>query len=275
MRYYLPILLVMALAPQLSNAELQERRIVSVGGVVTEILYALGAGDSVVAVDTSSTYPPSAASLPKVGYHRTLSSEGIFSLKPDLIVLTEEAGPPVVITQLQASKTPLLKIAAPESFSELYTAIETIGDAIDAGEEAAALRSTLSQQESQLTSQVKEIASSPRPRVLFVMQHGNTAPLVAGTDTSASRMISLIGAQNVVTGYSGYKPLTPESAALLDPDIIITTAAADAVTSLPGIATTKAGRNNRVITVDALEFLGFTPRSVTLAQKVHSLIHTS
>ncbi|MBL4906118.1 MAG: ABC transporter substrate-binding protein, partial [Sneathiella sp.] len=64
-------------------------RIVSVGGALTEMLYALGESARIVGADTTSYYPLAAKELPKVGYQRNLSAEGILSLKPDLLLINE------------------------------------------------------------------------------------------------------------------------------------------------------------------------------------------
>ena len=85
------------------NAESHNRRIVSLGGSVTETVFALGAGADVIAVDQSSLFPEQVRSLPQVGYFRRLSAEGVLSLAPDLILASEGSGPPPVIDQLEAS----------------------------------------------------------------------------------------------------------------------------------------------------------------------------
>jgi hypothetical protein len=72
----------------------ETERIVTVGGSATEIVYALGAGGQAVGADTSSVFPEEARKLPQVGYQRQLSAEGVLSLKPTLVVMTEDAGPP-------------------------------------------------------------------------------------------------------------------------------------------------------------------------------------
>lgn len=68
-------------------------RLVSVGGAVTEIVYALGAGDRLVARDQTSTYPEEARKLVDVGYMRRLSPEGVLSVNPTGILLSEGSGP--------------------------------------------------------------------------------------------------------------------------------------------------------------------------------------
>lgn len=247
-----------------SNAFAQNERIVSVGGVITEIVFALGAGENVVAVDTSSTHPVATEDLPKVGYHRTLSAEGLLSLHPDLIIISDAAGPPTAITQLKQANEKILEVPSPQSIQELLVCVRRLGQALEKEAEAEQLISRL---ESELNA-LKSINTQKQPTVMFIMQHGNAAPLVAGTDTNADRMISLLGAKNSVLSYSGYKPLTPEAAVLLSPDFIITTADKDTILSLPGISSSSAAKNNRIVSVDTLTFLGFGPRSLQLAKEL-------
>ena len=86
-------------------------RIVSIGGAVTEILYALGMDDKIVAIDTTSLYPTRAAKEKKnVGYMRQLSPEGVLGLAPTLMLAIEGAGPKETMTVLAAAKVPLVVV---------------------------------------------------------------------------------------------------------------------------------------------------------------------
>ena len=76
-------------------------RIVSVSKHLTEMLFALGKGHDIVACDLTSSYPDSAKLLPTVGYHRALNPEGIISMKPDLVIHSNDIGPATVIPQLE------------------------------------------------------------------------------------------------------------------------------------------------------------------------------
>jgi len=67
-----------------------ELRIISIGGAVTETIFALGQETKIVGTDTSSVFPEAATRLPQVGYQRTLSAEGVLSLKPNLVLATAE-----------------------------------------------------------------------------------------------------------------------------------------------------------------------------------------
>ena len=65
-----------------------------------------------VGVDTTSLYPEAARRLPSVGYARSLSAEGVLSLRPTLIVASEDAGPPAVLRQLSAAGVPRSQVHA-------------------------------------------------------------------------------------------------------------------------------------------------------------------
>ncbi len=106
------------------------KRIVSVGGALTETIYALGAGEYLVGSDTTSYYPAAAAATPKVGYQRALSAEGILSLNPDLVILSEEAGPPAVLAQLKSAGVNMLTVTAGRTLEDVNRNIEVLSEVL-------------------------------------------------------------------------------------------------------------------------------------------------
>ena len=76
-------------------------RIVSLSKHLTEMLFALGKGHNIVACDLTSSYPDSAKLLPTVGYHRALNPEGIISMKPEIVIHSNDIGPASVLPQLE------------------------------------------------------------------------------------------------------------------------------------------------------------------------------
>ena len=104
--------LALALSVALTAPALAEdaKRIVTLGGSVTEIAMALGAGDLLVARDSTSTYPSEITTLPDVGYIRGLSPEGVLSVAPDLILAEADAGPPAAVDVLTAAGVPFLRM---------------------------------------------------------------------------------------------------------------------------------------------------------------------
>ena len=246
------------------------RRIVSVGGALTEIIYALGAQDALVGGDTTSYYPPAAAALPKVGYMRALSAEGILSLKPDLLILTAESGPAPVLAQLKLAGVKMLTLKPGRSLEDVKESARRIAAALGRKKEGAALTRKM---DAEIQKLAEAAAAQPvRKRALFIMNHGGGAPMVAGRETAADAIIRLSGAANAADDYAGYKPLTPEAAAALEPDVILTTTqgleragGAEGFMRIPGVALTPAAQNGKVIAMDALLLLGFGPRTAKAA----------
>ncbi len=249
-------------------------RVVTIGGALTETIYALGAEQLLVGNDTTSYYPAAADKLPKVGYQRTLSAEGILSLSPDLVILTDDAGPPAVIKQLSHAGVELLKVPAGRDFSDVKTTIVRIANALDYTANSTALIAELEAEVTALDASIAEQVE--KKHVLFALQHSGGAPLVAGANTSADSMIRLSGADNVVSAYSGYKPLTPEALIALQPDVILVTSqglqqtgGVEQLLKIPGLAFTPAARSGHVIAMDALLLLGFGPRSAEAARQLN------
>lgn len=88
---------------QVTAADLPQRW-VSAGGALSEWVSALGGESKLVGVDTTSQHPESLKKLPSIGYQRSLSAEGILSLRPDILIGSEEMGPPPVIAQVRSAK---------------------------------------------------------------------------------------------------------------------------------------------------------------------------
>lgn len=237
------------------------RRIVSVGGAITETVFALGAGHEVVAVDTSSVYPEATSRLPKVGYQRTLSAEGILALSPDLVIVSHEAGPPATIEQLRNAGVRVERMPSAKALDEAVARITAVGAALDLPSAALALRVR--------RDGAAALARVPRdgPRFVLVYARGAGTLMVAGGDTGGSAMVELAGGRNAVGEIRGFKTLSAEVLIDAAPDVIVVPARGLAtiggeagLLALPGVAATPAGRNRRIVAFDDLLLLGFGPR---------------
>ena len=269
-RTLLAILMLISPAAAAENP----KRIVSVGGALTETVYALGAGHLLVGSDTTSYFPEAAAQLPKVGYQRTLSAEGVLSLDPDLIILSADAGPPNVLEQLKTAGVPLLRFVANRSIADIKRNIREIGSVLERDVQARQVVATLEETAARLER--AKAGQERRKRIMFILQHGGGAPLVAGRNTAADRVITLAGAENAVTGYVGYKPLSPEAAVETAPDIILVTTQGlrqfggeAELIEVPGVNLTPAAKQRKVIAMDALFLLGFGPRTAAAALELN------
>ncbi len=245
-------------------------RIVSVGGAITETLFALGAQADLVGVDTTSFYPEAAKKLPSVGYQRTLSAEGVLSLAPTLLVATEDAGPPAVLRQIEAARVPIHILDSGHSIEGVIARMQRLAELTGRAAAGAALVDQLRDNWNIARNRVASLQPkdlSKRPRVMFVMAQSINQLRVAGQRTGADTLIAYAGARNAFAAFEGYKPLTPEAAVAAAPDVIVATdqglAAVGGVAGLlqaPGLAQTPAGRARRVVSVEILLALGFGPR---------------
>ena len=240
-------------------------RLVSVGGALTEIVYRLGAAAQLVGTDTTSLYPEAAQHTPKVGYQRQLSAEGVLSLRPDVLLTTDEAGPPAVIEQLRGAGVRVVSTTTSHDLAEVQRKITAAGQATGRSAEAAALQQQLLA-DWQRSRQALPRQAGPAPRVLFVLAHGH-APQVAGAGTAAQAMLQLAGARNALQGFDGYRAMTAEAVVAAAPDLVLSTQQAvqaaggpAAFWQLPGLAMTPAFAARRLHAPDALWLLGFGPR---------------
>lgn len=239
----------------------QPQRVVSLGGVVTEIVHALGAEALLVGVDQSSQFPDAVRRLPQVGYYRQFSVEGVASLRPDLVIASEHAGPPAALDQLRRLGLRVVVVPAGATLDALEARIVQTAQALERPAQGHALAA-------RIREQVRALAPppDPRPRVLLLSSHTGRLQ-AAGRDTAADALLALAGGTNVFAAQTSFKPVSAETVASLRPEVIVTTESAvkaagnlDAFMVQPGIATTPAARQRRVVVMDDLLLLGFGPR---------------
>ncbi|MFZ4288588.1 heme/hemin ABC transporter substrate-binding protein [Variovorax sp. HJSM1_2] len=251
-------------------------RLVTLGGAITEVVYALGAEGQLVGTDTTSLFPPAALNTPKVGYMRSLSAEGLLSLKPDAVIGTTEAGPVVVLDQLRSAGVRVDLIEADHSWAEVQRKIQAVGRSAAREPQAKALQAKLDADWAVVQKEVADAVKSRgrKPKVLFILAHG-ASPQVAGGKTAADAMINFAGGINVMTGFNGYRAMTAEAMAAAAPDFVLTsTQGIEAQGGLekfwarPELALTPAFKKRALVQLDALELIGFGPR---LPQTVRTL----
>ncbi|MDB5619413.1 hemin ABC transporter substrate-binding protein [Tardiphaga sp.] len=246
-------------------------RIVSIGGAVTEILYALGVEHRIVAVDTTSLYPPKAmADKPNVGYMRQLSAEGVLGLNPQLVLAIAGAGPKETIEVIDAAKVPLIMV--PENFTEsgMLEKIRLVARVAGVEQRGECLASAVSGDLDWLRT-IRAKVKSP-PRVMFVMSFLDGRAMVAGRKTAADEIIRLAGAVNVGDSFDGYKMMNDEAIVAARPDHVLSmergkdSVQSDAVFASPAFALTPAAKSKSFVAMDGLYLLGFGPRTAAAAR---------
>lgn len=262
-------LILLALAGGSARADeipTDAKRIVSIGGTVTEIIYALGDDARIVAVDSTSTYPASAADKPDVGYIRQLSAEGVLSQKPDLIIAEAGAGPADAMAILKASGIPIVTIPTPPEAGAIAGKIRAVGAAVGKDDAANKLASEVDAALKTLGTRVSALPE-PKKRVLFALSLANGRVMAAGTDTSADAIIRLAGGINAASGISGYKPLSDEAVIAAAPEVVLVMdnpamhLTAEQAFALPALQSSPAGKTKAFIAMDGLYLLGLGPRT--------------
>lgn len=241
-------------------------RVVSLGGDVTEIVYAIHAQDQLAGVDSTSTWPEAAHKLPDVGYVRQLSAEGVLALRPDLILATHDAGPPTAMEQIRGAGVRIEALPVSRSADDIEAKIRRIGELMGHAKEADSLASDVA---ARFATLAKAVAAMPtHPRAVFLMSTGQGSPMAAGRDTAADRAIALAGGVNAATDLPGYKAVSPEALVAMKPDVILlmkeredAVGGVDGVLQMPGVADTPAGKAKRIYFVEGQALLGFGPRT--------------
>ncbi|MHB2264935.1 heme/hemin ABC transporter substrate-binding protein [Aliihoeflea sp. PC F10.4] len=261
-----------------ATAQDTPQRIVSIGGSLTEIVYALGQEDRLIARDSTSLFPSEALDLPDVGYMRALSPEGVLSVDPDLILTLEGAGPPEAVGVINSASVPVVTV--PESFDRegVLAKIEAVGKALGVEDEAAELADGV---DADLRAAEDAAAGiDDRAKVLFILSMEGGRVLASGKGTAANGIIELAGAQNAITDYSGYKQLTDEAIITAAPDVILLMnrggeldPTSTDLSAQPALSATPAAENNRVFRVDGSYHLGFGPRTGAAAHELASEIY--
>lgn len=250
-------------------------RIVSIGGSITEIIYALGEQDRLVARDTTSSFPATAEELPDVGYMRALSPEGVLSVDPTLIIAEAGSGPPETVQVLTGANVPFVTIPDGYDRPSVEAKILAVAQALGVPDAGRALADDVDAQFASLETQV----TTPL-RVLFILSANGGRIMASGENTGADGIITLAGGINAVSGFDGYKQLTDEAIAMAAPDVIVmmdrdgdhATEDAD-LWAHPALSTTPAAHTQSIVRLNGLLLLGFGPRTPEAAAQLHAALY--
>jgi len=266
---------LIAFALWVSPANAEPQRLITLGGDITEIVFALGAGGQIVGTDTTSVYPAQTAQIPKLGYVRSLGAEGIVALKPDLVLASADAGPDAVLAKVKAAGIEVLRLEKAFDETGIIKKINAISEALNLQSEGAALVTSVTAGMSKLGTD----RSGQSPTVLFVLSMTGQSVMAAGRDTAAHAAIELAGGRNLFAGFEGYKPVSPEALLAAPPDAIVVMrntvsrmGGLTPITSHPALSFSPAVRDGKVMVIDGIALLGFGPRTPAELQTLSEAI---
>ncbi|PZW93575.1 iron complex transport system substrate-binding protein [Pseudomonas sp. 478] len=240
------------------------QRWVSAGGALSEWISALGGESKLVGVDTTSQHPESLKALPSIGYQRQLSAEGILSLRPQILVGTEETGPPPVLSQVRSAGVQVELFSAQPDLPTLQGNLQRLGKLLGADDQASQVFQAYQQQLDQQKIRVTRAQLKGKsPGVLLLLGHAGGKPLIAGKDTAADWLLQQAGGHNLAT-HTGYKPFSVESLVSLDPEVLVfadraltgDAARAALFKENPILSSTRAAKDGRVMELDPTLLVG-------------------
>lgn len=253
-------------------------RVVSIGGAVTEILYALGRSDLIVGVDSTSVHPVEALKTkPSVGYFRQLSPEGVLSLGPSLILAAEGSGPKEAVSVLEAAAIPFVRVPDAYDGKGIVEKIRIVAAATDSARRGECLANLVESDLSSLAALRKQIKAPVR--VMFVLSFVGDKPMVAGRGTAADGLIKLAGGVNVFSDFEGYKVVSEEAVVTAGPEWILGMQRggldldATGVFSRAAFSVTPAARRKQFFSMEGLYMLGFGPRTARAARDLGSVLY--
>lgn len=242
-------------------------RIVTLSGDLTEFVYELGLGDSIVATDVTTVAPEAAVLLPKAGIGRFLTAEGVLKHDPTLVIGDAQTAPVAVIEQIRSAGVPVAILDVPTTFEGLYNKVTDLGTLLSASDLAAELEERLrTEVEAASVEHSEDVAA---PRVAFVYTRGPDVMLLFGSEMTTVPVIVAAGGFDAGTeaGVVGTVDVTPEALAAAAPDVIVVPAEGyevlggiDGLLSIPGVAATPAGSSRSVLAYPEGDFLTFGPR---------------
>ncbi|MEM6324150.1 MAG: ABC transporter substrate-binding protein [Pseudomonadota bacterium] len=275
------LLLVVAVVLGATRAESESpsgaERVLSVGGSITEIVFALGEADRLIARDSTSRFPPEAADLPDVGYMRALSPEGVLSVAPDLIIAEEGSGPAATIDVLEQAEVEFVTI--PDGYDREAVRIKILAVAEALGVEAAGEKLAAEVDAALEEAEAASLNTGSPKKVLFILSTRGGRIMASGTNTAADGIITLAGGENAITAFEGYKLLTDEAVAAAAPDVILMmdrgdhSAPNEELFAMPSLITTPAAAGENVVRINGLLLLGFGPRTPEAVTKLNEALY--
>lgn len=241
-------------------------RVVVLANGVAEIMASLNATSIMVGRDISST-EDSLKDIPIVTSGHQILPEKIIALNPDLVIVDASTGPRTALEQIKATGIKVVQTPEIWAVKDIAVKIRAVGLAVGAPAQAELLVK-------KVENSLSEFKLSNKPRVAFLYLRGTSSIyLIGGPGSGADSLLASVGAVDIGAQSleRPFNTLTAETLAALDPDVIMvmtkgveSVGGVSGLAKLPGVAQTKAGKNQAIIDVDDSLLLSFGPRTPSL-----------
>ena len=261
-----------------------EMRIVCLSKHLTEMVFALGKGHELVAVDLSSTYPDSAKFLKTVGYHRALSPESIIAMNPGLVIHSNDIGPENVLPQITKTGLKIKAFGGANTIDSTKLLLKELGRFFKEEKKADSIVSKMEEGIARAADTLKSVNITDSLKVMIIHfgLRNNNYFVMSGRNGVGDKMIRLAGCTPATYDGKGAREMSAEAVALANPDVIIATdygydkmgSMDKFISSVPGVALTNAGKNKRVVRFEEHDLVYFGPRTgdnvIKLIHDIHS-----
>ena len=263
----------------------KDMRIVCLSKQLTEMIYALGKGHNLVAVDLSSSYPDSAKLLTKVGYHMALNPEGIIAMKPDLVLHGNDIGPANVLPQITDAGLNIKVFPGGKSIDSAKILLKNLGIFFGEEKRADSIINKMDLDIARAADTLKALGIKDSLKVMIIHfgMRNNNYFVMSGRGGVGDKMLRLAGCTPALYDGKGAREMSPEAVALANPDVIIATdfgfdkmgSMDKFISSVPGVALTNAGKNKRIVRFEEHDIVYFGPRTGENVIKLINLIHSA
>lgn len=247
--------------------------IISLSSTATEMLFAIGAGSQVVAVDDQSNYPADAPTTDLSGF--TPNVEAILSYEPDLVVIGYDPGE--LVSSLEAADVDVITYSAAVTIEDVYRQVEALGAATGRVDDAEVVSESIADDLARISEEAPDADG-----VTYYHELDNTL-FTATSTTFFGQVYGLFGLENIADAADedgsafGYPQLSSEYVVSADPDIIFLADTlygenADTIAARPGWDVLAAVRNGNVVELDSDIASRWGPRIVDFAQSVSDAI---
>jgi iron complex transport system substrate-binding protein len=284
--YYLLVLFIISACGRFSNKETdgkKDMRIVCLSKHLTEMVYALGKGHDLVAVDLSSTYPDSAKLLTTVGYHRALSPESIIAMNPDLVIHSNDIGPENVLPQITNAGLNIKAFGGANTIDSAKILLKELGAFFGEEKRADSISKKIDADIAAAADSLKAMNLKDTLSVMIIHfgRANNVYFVMSGRRGVGDKMIALAGGKTAIYDAKGARQISAEAVAAANPDIIIATDFGfdqmgnmhKFIEGVPGVALTNAGKNKRIVRFEEHDLVYFGPRTGENIIKLMKLLY--
>ncbi len=256
-----------------SENKVNDQKIVSLSGAVTETLALLGEEKNIVGTDVTSTYPASVKEHAQdLGHVMSITAEPLITLQPTVVFGSSKDLKPELIDQVKKAGIEVKIIDQDFTIEGSKKLIKTVAESIG--------NTNYQQYIDAIDTKIKDLKPlAKKPKVLFIYARGAGTLMIAGNNTPMKSIIEIAGGENAVNDVDDYKPLTPEALINANPDYLLffdkgleSLGGVEGAIKLEGVSATNAGKNKKIISMDGQLLSGFGPRVADAAVQLNELI---